>query len=135
VAPVVIVVCASIELAFIIFGLLRRFSELLSLFSTDQFQGRRLNLFRMGVLILSAGDWDKMILLLIVSSFVSLITSYLWILPPHVRKLHLGRRYVVPPGPSGRPVVGSLPAWLRARNGGKMVPWVRPTTDLRLPTS
>ena len=45
-------------------------------------------------------------------------------LPPHKRPQIWARRYVTPPGPRGRYVLGSLLEWLQARNNGNMVPWV-----------
>ncbi|CAJ2509532.1 Uu.00g145580.m01.CDS01 [Anthostomella pinea] len=53
-----------------------------------------------------------------------LVAAYVTILPPHSRGILRGRRYVMPPGPKGRPVVGSLPDWLQARREGNMVPWL-----------
>lgn len=55
---------------------------------------------------------------------LSLATAFILLLPPHRKGLLRGRRYVMPPGPSGRPIVGNLLQWLKARNGGTMVPWL-----------
>ena len=53
-----------------------------------------------------------------------LLALYVILLPPHKQWSVFKLRYELPPGPTGRPFVGSLLEWLRARNGGAMVPWV-----------
>lgn len=50
--------------------------------------------------------------------------AYVHFLPLH-KKLWTKTKYVMPAGPRGWPIVGSLIPWLRARKGGTMVPWVR----------
>ncbi|KAI1496434.1 cytochrome P450 2C31 [Biscogniauxia marginata] len=46
------------------------------------------------------------------------------LLPPHKRGRFLGRRYNMPLGPQGLPVVGSLIEWLRARKNRTWVSWL-----------
>lgn len=53
-----------------------------------------------------------------------LIVLYIAILPPHKRSFVLGKRYVMPRGPSGQPLLGNLPSWLQARSERATKPWV-----------
>lgn len=64
---------------------------------------------------------------LVLSVFLAaLVGAYIHLFPPH-KRLWTRNRYRMPPGSRGRPIVGSLVSWLSARNGGKIVPWVRIT--------
>ncbi|KAI2626809.1 cytochrome P450 [Xylaria nigripes] len=62
-------------------------------------------------------------------AIVSLLLSVLFfvvrnlLLPPHLR-FGLGKKYVLPKGPEGSPLFGSLLSWLKARNSGRMAPWL-----------
>ncbi|KAI0404424.1 cytochrome P450 [Xylaria palmicola] len=46
------------------------------------------------------------------------------LLPPHQRFRLFGKKYVLPPGPKGSPLLGSLLPWLKARSSGALVPWL-----------
>ena len=52
---------------------------------------------------------------------------FIVIVPPHNRRLLWGKRYVMPPGPVGQPILGSLLEWLQVRRKQAMIPWVRNT--------
>ena len=52
------------------------------------------------------------------------IVCYIALLPPHKRAPFSGKLYRLPPGPQGHFLLGNLPEWLRARNSGRLVPWV-----------
>ncbi|KAI1142680.1 cytochrome P450 2C31 [Hypoxylon sp. FL0543] len=56
--------------------------------------------------------------------FLSFLAVYIVLLPPHKRGVLLGRRYRMPAGPQGHPIVGCLLQWLRVRNGGSLGPWL-----------
>ncbi|OTA69206.1 cytochrome P450 2C31 [Hypoxylon sp. EC38] len=67
--------------------------------------------------------------LLYLSSFIlalclSFLAVYVILLPPHKKGVLLGKRYPMPPGPQGHPIVGSLVQWLQVRNGGNLGPWL-----------
>ncbi|KAH9896195.1 cytochrome P450 2C31 [Xylariomycetidae sp. FL2044] len=62
--------------------------------------------------------------LLLVLPLVILVLIYNVVLPPHRKWSILRRRYTMPPGPPGQPVVGSLSEWLIARNGSTMISWL-----------
>ncbi|KAI0018399.1 cytochrome P450 2C31 [Xylariomycetidae sp. FL0641] len=46
------------------------------------------------------------------------------LLPPHQRGFLNGKKYLMPPGPRGRPIMGNLGAWFEARRVGT-AQWVR----------
>lgn len=56
--------------------------------------------------------------------FIFCLVAYITLLPPHKRGLLLGKRYTMPPGPRGRPIIGCLLQWLQVRKRGIMIPWV-----------
>ncbi|KAI0120265.1 cytochrome P450 2C31 [Hypoxylon sp. NC0597] len=63
------------------------------------------------------------------SSFIlplclSFLAAYVILLPPHKKGVLLGKRYLMPPGPQGRPVVGSLLQWLQVRSRGNLGTWL-----------
>lgn len=63
-------------------------------------------------------SWTILILLL------PWIALYIVLLPPHKRRFSLGKRFVMPRGPSGQMLLGNLPSWLRARRERATNPWV-----------
>ncbi|KAI4859622.1 cytochrome P450 2C31 [Hypoxylon rubiginosum] len=63
-------------------------------------------------------SWTILILLL------PWIALYIVLLPPHKRRFSLGKRFVMPRGPSGQMLLGNLPSWLRARRERATNPWL-----------
>lgn len=61
---------------------------------------------------------------LLLPCFCLVLGIILVLLPPHKQGFLRGKKFSMPPGPPAYPVVGTLLPWLRARNGGTMVPWV-----------
>ncbi|KAI0478021.1 cytochrome P450 [Xylaria cf. heliscus] len=47
------------------------------------------------------------------------------LLPPHRRFRLASGKYVLPQGPKGSPLLGSLLPWLKARSNGLLIPWLQ----------
>ncbi|KAI0973638.1 cytochrome P450 [Xylaria arbuscula] len=57
--------------------------------------------------------------------FVSFLIVCILLPPPHRYFRLTGGRFVLPPGPEGSPLLGSLLPWLKARSSGRLVPWLQ----------
>ncbi|KAI1374034.1 cytochrome P450 2C31 [Hypoxylon crocopeplum] len=65
-----------------------------------------------------------LILTLLICLYTSWSPAQSILQPPPQGWLFSDRRYVMPPGPQGHLIVGSLLPWLRARSNGTVVPWL-----------
>ncbi|KAI1123751.1 cytochrome P450 [Nemania abortiva] len=56
---------------------------------------------------------------------IPILIACVFLLPPHRRARIIGRKYVLPPGPKGSLLLGSLRPWLKARRNGALVSWLQ----------